>query len=465
MRLRYRPPSRLLLWIALLGMVQSVLAVPNISLTAPEVSTRYLLPASITLTAMATPSTGTTISKVEFYQGSTLIGTDTSSTYSIIWTPTIAGTYILTAKATDNAGGVTTSAANSVIVSSTNSPPTVSLSNPATNSNYTLPATVTISANASGVEANTPITKVEFYRGSTLIGTDTTSAYSITWTPMAVGTYSLTAKASDSAGGVTTSAANSITVNAGVAPVVYFVHSDHLNTPRQVTNEQNVVVWRNQPLAEPFGNSPPEEDPDGDGVSFTMNLRFPGQYYDKETNTNYNYHRDNYFPNFGRYGQSDPLGLQGGINTYSYVEGTPLSAVDPDGLMGHGAGNGGSVWGELGWTDNEMLKKNVPGTDQFFHCMAACRATKKTGLPDAVRQVLNAKEDYWDYPKGRLGLYGQRKRMSHEEMVKDNDADKAANEYGIQCQPNESCEKRCSPLLDDLPPKYRPFMRKYRDNW
>ncbi len=237
---------------------------------------------------------------------------------------------------------------------------------------------------------------------------------------------------------------------------------DHLGTPRLARNDAGVIQWRWD--SDGYGTTTPTHDPDGDGKATVINLRFPGQYYDQESGNYYNWNRY-YSPRLGRYLSADPIGIEGGANGYGYVEGTPLSAVDPDGLMGHGAGNGGSVWGELGRTDNEMLKKNVPGTDQFFHCMAACRATKKTGLPDAVRQVLNAKEDYWDYPKGRLGLYGQRKRMSHEEMVKDNDADKAANEYGIQCQPNESCEKRCSPLLDDLPPKYRPFMRKYRDSW
>ncbi|MDR2924554.1 MAG: hypothetical protein LBU76_01120, partial [Azoarcus sp.] len=63
------------------------------------------------------------------------------------------------------------------------------------------------------------------------------------------------------------------------------IRTDHLNAPRLVADEANAIIWRNGPLAEPFGNSEPEEDPDGDGQDFTLNLRFPGQYYDKETGT------------------------------------------------------------------------------------------------------------------------------------------------------------------------------------
>jgi RHS repeat-associated protein len=98
-------------------------------------------------------------------------------------------------------------------------------------------------------------------------------------------------------------------------------------------NRQNQTVWRSGPLDEPFGNALPEEDPDGDGQAFTLNLRFPGQYFDQETNSHYNYYRDNYFPYLGRYGQSDPIGLEGGINGYAYVDNSPLMYSDPKGLV------------------------------------------------------------------------------------------------------------------------------------
>jgi RHS repeat-associated protein len=90
------------------------------------------------------------------------------------------------------------------------------------------------------------------------------------------------------------------------------------------------VVWKND-NTEPFGNSMPDENPSGLG-QFAYNLRFPGQYYDQETGTSYNYFRD-YDPITGRYIESDPIGLGGGINTYAYVNANPLQYSDSDGLQ------------------------------------------------------------------------------------------------------------------------------------
>jgi RHS repeat-associated protein len=88
-------------------------------------------------------------------------------------------------------------------------------------------------------------------------------------------------------------------------------------------------VWR-WDNDDPYGNNAPNENPAGAG-QFTCNLRLPGQYFDAELNTHYNYFRD-YDPAIGRYIQSDPIGLQGGINTYSYVLNNPLTYADPFGL-------------------------------------------------------------------------------------------------------------------------------------
>ncbi|MDY7547452.1 RHS repeat-associated core domain-containing protein [Glaciimonas sp. GNP009] len=74
---------------------------------------------------------------------------------------------------------------------------------------------------------------------------------------------------------------------------------------------------------------PPSENPRGLG-NFTYNPRFPGQLYDRETDHFYNYYRD-YDPQLGRYLQSDPIGLAGGINTCTYGLNNPLTYTDPTG--------------------------------------------------------------------------------------------------------------------------------------
>ena len=321
---------------------------PTVSITAPASGATYTAPASVTINANAADSDGT-VSSVAFYQGTTLLGTDTSSPYSYSWTNVAAESYTLTAKATDNGGAVTTSsvvnitvngsggggslisqgktatassvfggnaAANAVDgnvstkwgsvwdvdpqwiyvdlgavytitqvilewdsqyassyqiqtatntggpwtnISSTttgnggndtltvsgsgsyvrmngtvrgagygyelfefkvygtagggNVSPSVSITAPTNGATYTAPASVTISANAS--DSDGTISSVAFYQGATLLNTDTSSPYSYSWTGVAQGTYSLTAKATDNGGAQTTSAAVGITVNTG----------------------------------------------------------------------------------------------------------------------------------------------------------------------------------------------------------------------------------------------------------
>jgi len=72
------------------------------------------------------------------------------------------------------------------------------------------------------------------------------------------------------------------------------------------------------------------EDPDGNSVAFDLPLRQPGQYFDKETALHYNYFRD-YDPSIGRYAESDPIGLRGGLNSYGYARASPLEFFDWDG--------------------------------------------------------------------------------------------------------------------------------------
>jgi hypothetical protein len=89
--------------------------VPTVSLTAPASGATFAAPASVPLTATAADSDGS-IARVEFYSGTTLLGTDTTAPYSLTWSSVVAGTYSLTAVATDNLGLRATSAARSITV-------------------------------------------------------------------------------------------------------------------------------------------------------------------------------------------------------------------------------------------------------------------------------------------------------------------------------------------------------------
>ena len=109
-----------------------------------------------------------------------------------------------------------------------------------------------------------------------------------------------------------------------VAAKIHYIHTDHLGTPIAMTDEQQIITW--QAEYRPFGKA--DVDP---ASTVELNLRFPGQYYDKESGLHYNYYRD-YDAITGRYIQSDPIGLAGGINTYGYALNNPLRYVDPLGL-------------------------------------------------------------------------------------------------------------------------------------
>ena len=108
-------------------------------------------------------------------------------------------------------------------------------------------------------------------------------------------------------------------------PEFFYYQNDHLGTPQQLLDTQGQVVWRMKATA--FGET--RVDP---ASTVTNNLRFPGQYYDEETNTHQNYFRD-YGPEIGRYVQADPIGSSGGVNYYVYVKSEPISHRDEKGLI------------------------------------------------------------------------------------------------------------------------------------
>ncbi|WP_207510658.1 glycosyl hydrolase family 18 protein [Longitalea luteola] len=244
---------------------------PVVSITSPANNATYTAPATVVITAAASDADGT-VSKVEFFNGASKLGEATASPYTYTWGSVANGTYTLTARATDNKGAVTTSAAviitvgtgggtgcngiepwsatkvyvapNQVVYNNkvyeakwwtqneqpdlnsgegrvwkyisdcngggNNNGPVVTFTSPAAGANFTAPATITMVATAS--DADGSVSKVEFFNGATYLGEATASPYSYTWSNVAAGSYTLTAKATDNSGAVTTSAAVTITV-------------------------------------------------------------------------------------------------------------------------------------------------------------------------------------------------------------------------------------------------------------
>jgi len=156
------------------------------------------------------------------------------------------------------------------------------------------------------------------------------TATSFNDTGLAAASYSYRVRAADATGNLSAYSNVASATTVGATQVQgYYIHTDHLNTPRLIANQQGATVWK-WDQQEPFGSTPPNDNPSGLGA-FDFPLRLPGQYYDRETALHYNMFRD-YDPSIGRYVESDPIGLDGGLNTYAYVRSSPLLAIDLYGL-------------------------------------------------------------------------------------------------------------------------------------
>src|SRR5438094_652337 len=300
----------------------------EVTLRAPAAGALYNAPAAVVLSAIAqTTQKNHPIAKVEFFQGANLIGAVAGprgdDQYTLNWAGVAAGNYAVTVKATNDKGDTDLSEPLSITV---NALPSVSLTSPSSNAAFKAPANIPLAVQLADTDGS--IANVEYFYGTTLITSLGAPPYSFVWTEVPQGTYALAARVTDNLGGVMTSVAVNVTVNAAEAKL-YYIHVDHLNTPRLVADDQQQTVWR-WDQQEPFGVNAPDENPSGLGT-FNLPLRLPGQYFDQETNLAYNMTRD-YDASLGRYISSDPIGLAGGLNTYTYVENRPTVFTDPLGL-------------------------------------------------------------------------------------------------------------------------------------
>lgn len=188
---------------------------PAVTITAPVFGSMFSAPASLTIEALANDSDGS-ITKVGFYANGTLLGTDTTAPYSYSWGNVQAGSYSLSAVATDNSGLTATSSVVNITVINgnpdpNNQPPSVSINAPNPGDVFQAPAPIPIEASA--IDNDGTITKVDFYANGTLLATVTALPYRWEWNGALAGDYSLYAVATDNQGATTMSSAVMIKVN------------------------------------------------------------------------------------------------------------------------------------------------------------------------------------------------------------------------------------------------------------
>jgi hypothetical protein len=180
---------------------------PTVTLTQPPNGATFTSPATVSLAATASDPDGS-VAKVEFFSGATKLGEDTTAPFALNWSGVGAGTYTLTARATDDLGFTTTSAAATITVTAGNTPPSDAITSPADGTVFSWKPMITITATAGDPDGT--VTKVEFRDGTTVLGQDTTAPYSFMWRNVPSGSHVLTVRATDNGGAATTS--NSVTI-------------------------------------------------------------------------------------------------------------------------------------------------------------------------------------------------------------------------------------------------------------
>jgi uncharacterized repeat protein (TIGR02059 family) len=197
---------------------------PTAVITSPQANSSFSTSAAITITASALDTDGS-ITLVEFYSGTTKLGSKSSAPYTLTMNNVTTGNYSLTVTATDNFNAKTTSSSISISVVDAahkpNQPPIVKILNPSKGIKFDKLSPVTIDAIASDPDGS--VSKIEFYNGSVKLVELTSSPYTYTWKDVAAGKYSITAVATDNLNDTTISSPVEFEVG---SPVKYDVHSE-----------------------------------------------------------------------------------------------------------------------------------------------------------------------------------------------------------------------------------------------
>ncbi len=236
---------------------------PTIALSSS--ATNVVAGTNVTLSAIAADADGT-VANVAFFSNGTQIAMDTSPPYSYVYAPSTAGTYQITAAATDNQGARTVSAPTAVTVTGgtvVSTLPRVTLA--LSGSMVAAPSTVTLTGTATATAAGATVTRVSFYVNGVKMLDDTTSPYNYTATIGAPGSYSVHAEVTDSLGQIATTLPQ--TIVAPTAPAIATTDADVWRLLNQATfgasqaeaarvNSLGITGWINDQMAKPMSGYP-----------------------------------------------------------------------------------------------------------------------------------------------------------------------------------------------------------------
>lgn len=247
---------------------------PTVSLTVPADGATFQTTDSITISANANDDSA--VAQVEFFANGVSLGVDTTAPFSITTTLS-AGTYSLTATATDNAGASTTSSPVSITVNPPNQPPRVVLTAPSPGAVFKTTDAITFSADAFD---DGSVAKVEFFAGANLVGTDTTAPYGVT-ASLAAGTYSVYARATDDLGLSAGTDPITITVQAVTSsqPTVDSITQNASSVQLQVTATDGAVLTLQASSDLVNWNPIDTATATGGKATFTESMNGPMQFY------------------------------------------------------------------------------------------------------------------------------------------------------------------------------------------
>jgi hypothetical protein len=174
---------------------------PTVNITSPSNNETFAALSTITIQASANPASGT-VTLVEFFNGATKLGEDSSNPYSFDWNNVPAGSYTLRARVTNSMGASNNSSNVNVLVTVASNPPTIQITSPSNGAVLTAGTPVTLQANASDINGTVAI--VEFFRDGIKLGEDLSSPYQFTWNNPPIGTFLISAKATDNSGSAST---------------------------------------------------------------------------------------------------------------------------------------------------------------------------------------------------------------------------------------------------------------------